>query len=254
MPGSMITPKLESVLKQRQEKSFVHLNCHRIGEVQSFDKTNQTAVVRIVDKRVNIDSITGNLTYSDYAPLTDVPVFTPISQQKNGKKKGIEFPINTGDSCLLLFNDRDMENWFTTGQIQPPLTSRSHQMTDAIAIVGLHNESNKVSNYDNEAVSLYYEDSEIKSGKTSSSMKHKTTQIIAEETKASITVGSSVFNIDSLFKIENSALSLKTLISDLADLLKTLQFLDPVTGPAPLSPTSISAIDVWKAKISQLLS
>ncbi|CAK9250669.1 unnamed protein product [Sphagnum jensenii] len=60
-------------------------------------------------------------------------------------------PIAQGDQCLILFNDRSIDNWFTSGQVQPLASSRLHSFSDGIALVGLNYLNNgvtKLTNYD----------------------------------------------------------------------------------------------------------
>lgn len=55
-----------------------------------------------------------------------------------GGGAALTFPVKAGDSCLLVFLDRDNDTWLTTGQTgQPPNTARLHNLSDAVAIVGL---------------------------------------------------------------------------------------------------------------------
>jgi hypothetical protein len=118
------------------------INCHQIGTIQSFDSLTQTAVVSINAKKLISD--TPVEMWRDYPPLVDVPVII-----LSGGGSCITFPINTGDECLLLFNDRDIDNWFKNSGINTYNTYRTHDLSDAIAIVGLKSTPNMLSSYNN---------------------------------------------------------------------------------------------------------
>ena len=70
----------------------------------------------------------------DYPALVNVPVFV-----YQGGGAYIQMPIVVGDTCLLLFCDRDMDIWFETAQVAPPNSDRLHNINDAIALVGINN-------------------------------------------------------------------------------------------------------------------
>jgi len=113
------------------------LNCHQIGIVQAFYPATQTA-----DININIAEVY-NGTLIKYPTLLSVPVII-----LHGGSGAITFPITKGDICLVLFNDRDMDNWYTSGQTgNAPNTTRTHSLSDGIALVGLFSGKNPLSTY-----------------------------------------------------------------------------------------------------------
>ena len=70
----------------------------------------------------------------------------------------LTFPINQGDECIILFNDREIDNWYGQGGSQAFTTHRTHDYSDAIVIVGLRNALKALTTYNNEAIELNYND------------------------------------------------------------------------------------------------
>jgi hypothetical protein len=102
------------------------------GVIDSFDSATQTAtVLPAIKMRINIG---GETSYTDYPPIVNVPVAFPFATTAGF---ALTLPVKKGDSCLLIFSQRGIDNWHELGGIQPPeegIGSRHHDLTDAIAI------------------------------------------------------------------------------------------------------------------------
>lgn len=109
----------------------VSLNCIKIGEIVSFDKNEQTATVKVLHRLDSNYDLELNKTV-EYPPLQKVPV---VVLQGGGSV--ITFPIKAGDQCLLLFCDYMIDNWWISGGVGASDFPRRHDISDAIAIVGL---------------------------------------------------------------------------------------------------------------------
>ena len=144
-------PNLASLLELFKGNLMMQLNCHQVGEIVSFDPSTQTAEVQIKMMK------TQNGELKDYAILLDCPCIV-----LSGGKGRLTFPITAGDSCLVLFNDRDIDNWFASGQKMQPRTERMHNYSDAIALVGPRNLQNKITDYFADGVELKHGNSSIK--------------------------------------------------------------------------------------------
>lgn len=112
------------------------------GIIQDFDDFNQTASIQIALKRIIEIQLDGTQVNGPYAVLESVPVVI-----LTGGSGALTFPIAAGDTCLIFFSDRDIENWFLTGAVGPPNTLRFHDKTDAFAVVGIRNTQNAIDNY-----------------------------------------------------------------------------------------------------------
>lgn len=145
------SPTLEDVLESLKDNILLSYNWHRIGVVDSFNPQSQTATIILVDQKV-IPKSNGSLSYLSYPPLINVPVVINM-----GKSGGITIPINKGDFCLVSFNDRDIDNWFTNGTTnQPPKSPRTRSLSDGIANVGIFPQTAPIQNYNNLATEIRF--------------------------------------------------------------------------------------------------
>lgn len=123
---------LYSVLQALKREVLKDVNCAKIGVIQAFNAATQTATVMVAFTRVTSISPGGIRTLSEYPLLLDVPVVFPA-----GGGFTMTFPIADGDECLVVFNDRQIDNWLSQGAGQPPSVGRIHDLSDGIAIVGV---------------------------------------------------------------------------------------------------------------------
>lgn len=125
---TVVEPKLEDLFTVFGRKLKIDFNCVKIGTIQSIDYATMTASIQIVFQKQMRDG-----SYQKIPVLTDCPVFTP-----QGGGFSLQFPIAVGDTALVLFADRNIDNWFVSGGVMPPANGRLHALSDAIAIVGLN--------------------------------------------------------------------------------------------------------------------
>lgn len=205
-------PGLPDVARALKRDVFRSLNCVRVGRISSFDGTKKTAAIAIMGKRVLASG-----GFSDYPPLIDVPVVT-----LQGGGAVLQLPVASGDFCVVLFSDRDIDAWFTSGSATPPATDRAHDFSDGLAIVGLNPLSNPGAVTPADEAGLVYGGA-----------------------KVTLTTG--------LVKIANATTTLLTVLTGLITVLETLQTQDPVSGPTPLTAASIAALELQKAQLEALL-
>ena len=104
------------------------MNCVRIGVIQEFYPENLTAQVRLVGKMLTGLNPDGSQILKEYPPIyAKVCYCNPFCT----------FPLTQGMECVLLFNDRELETWFINGGSNIQAYPRMHDLTDAIAIVGI---------------------------------------------------------------------------------------------------------------------
>jgi len=119
-------PKLYDVLLAWKTQLLMNLHCVKQGQIMSY--SYPTATVQILGQRVLKDGTT-----SPYPQLQNVPVFTI-----QGGGYSLQLPIASGDQCLVVFADRNIDNWYLNGNSQPPLDGRLHDMSDGFALVGIN--------------------------------------------------------------------------------------------------------------------
>lgn len=130
-------PTLLELFSEAKRDVFESINCVQIGKIQSFDAAKKTATVQLMFKR---NTPAGTVS----APvLVDVPVFTLL-----GGSGSIQMPIASGDECLVLFCDRNLDTWFVTGSDALPPTGRCHDLSDGVALVGLSSRVSTLPAYD----------------------------------------------------------------------------------------------------------
>lgn len=198
-------PELKNVLDMLKKDIFQTLNCHALGTIVSFNPTKQTVRVKINYKKTFYEPVgNGSLRYAakniDYPILADVPIIV-IS----GGSANLTMPIKPGDSCLILFSDRDIDNWHTTGDIVPLGSARMHSISDGIALVGLNSIVDSIESYD-------------------------TDRAVLRNGTAMVGVG------ESLIKISNDVTTLKSVINNLIDIIITL-----TTAMSAATPGSVVA-------------
>lgn len=225
-----VLPQLKDLLNQLKQDILLSLNCHHIGTIQSFNSSLQTAVATINYQKTYFVLNTTTQQYENslvsYPTLVDCPVIV-----LGGGTSSLTFPIQNGDQCLVLFNDRDMDNWYsgsTTGGVATP---RLHSFADGIIIVGLRNLNNVLTTYSTSHATL----------------QNGTTQV---------GVGPSTVKIANVTYTLNGVL--QNLITDLQSLITALTanastFIE-VTGsvgsPSPLNPTIVTALTTVATSLS----
>lgn len=203
-------PNMKDLLDLFRKDLFLSLNCHHLGTIKEFDPETQTATVTINYKKSynKRNAVTGvyEQVLVDYPILPNVPVVV----LKGGAVR-MTMPIAAGDACILLFNDRDIDNWYSSGQVTQLNSQRLHAMADAIALVGLNSMATPIGDYDADRGVLEYEGG----GKVA----------VGED---KVLIANADLDLKTL---------LQTLISQISDLV-TQTALITVTCSAPASPSS----------------
>ena len=133
-----VTPK--NVLDRFEKNLLTKLNCAKVGKIKTFYANTQTADVEI----------------DGYPQISGVPVSFIC-----GANFSIQVPIESGDSCIVLFCDGDLDNWVENGQYIPEFLDDKHGLNGAIALLGITNLLTKVENYITSGIRIKYKNSEI---------------------------------------------------------------------------------------------
>lgn len=145
-------PELSDLLSLFRKDLLLGLNCHHVGTVKAFDAATQTAKVTINYKRTYFEPDALGViqpVLKDYPILIDAPVIF-----LGGGNFQLTFPVASGDECLVIFNDRDIDNWFAGSTNAPVATPRLHAFSDAFVLVGLRSLRNSILTLSSEAVEL----------------------------------------------------------------------------------------------------
>lgn len=123
------TPELYQIIRDAIRENQLDVNTAMPGTVVSYDASTQLAEVQPSFK----------ITYSNPIELVSRPVIldVPVVFPRSGGK-GVCFPIAPGDSVLLLFSQRSLDDWIDQGGEVQVRDVRLHNLTDAIAIPGFY--------------------------------------------------------------------------------------------------------------------
>lgn len=130
---------LGHVLDALKDNINYNFNCVKIATVESFDPENLTVCCKVANKRLRQINSDGSQVLQDY-PL----IYAKVHYFGWGDV-GATFPITQGMEGVLLFNDREIETWFITGQSGNLAYERCHDLSDAIFICGVHSLPNMIS-------------------------------------------------------------------------------------------------------------
>lgn len=125
--GPTCEPSLNYLLGDVQRQTALSINCVQIGTIEEYHAENNTAKVSI-----NFKVKMKNGEDVSYPVLDDCPVFV-IS----GGDASLSMPITAGDTCLVLFNDKNIDDWYLTGKVAAPADNRIHSIADGIVLVGI---------------------------------------------------------------------------------------------------------------------
>jgi hypothetical protein len=114
------------------------------GIIMSFDPAKQTCVAQPAIQRIFTEKGTVNLPV-----CVDVPVQFP-----GGGDFFLTFPVKAGDECMLHFSERAIDNWYASGGAQAPAEYRLHDLSDAMATVGINSQPKKIPSYNPTDVEL----------------------------------------------------------------------------------------------------
>ncbi len=227
--SNVTKPNLKDAFDSYLRQIFIELNCHHLGTVVSFNVEQQTAKVSINYKKTYYE-YTNDLNppkavSKDYPFLAECPVIV-----LGGGGANLTFPIKPGDQCVLLFNDRDIDNWWIGNNDLPNPTARLHNFTDAIALVGLKNLSNLIQNYD--TVHAWITNGTIKVGINNNDN-------LATIENASTTLGTQLQNLCT--QLENLATAITNLTISSGTFTVTVPALDTPTAVTGTSGTPVNA-------------
>lgn len=228
---------LSEITQLLKDNVMSNLNCHNIGRIIEFDSTTQTCTVELMQIKQFNDG------YYTPAPITQVPLIML------GAGSGyITMPNPVGTICLLLFLDRNIDNFMETGEQYVPETSRMHDFTDCVALTTFKTLANPLQNYDENAITIFNEQitEEIQSNSSIKVYGNKIqiqTQTTADEPTSSEIV------LDDKIHIANNSQSLASLIEAFVTACESIS---TVTGGG-LTPTSLQAFRDLKTQFQELL-
>lgn len=113
------------------------------GHVLAFDPATQLAQIQIGIVRTKLDKTT--FTPS---PLIEVPVYFA------GGDFAVEHQLDVGNEGFILFSQRCIDGWMTTGGVSTNPIMRFHDMSDAVFFPGIRSQPNVMSDFKNDGIRL----------------------------------------------------------------------------------------------------
>ena len=228
--------QFRNALDTLKREIFLNINCHHLVTIQSFNPVKQTATATVnYTKSFTItDPITKQVSSKNvsYPILLDCPVVC-----LGGGTGALTFPIAPGDEGLALFNDRDIDNWYSGNSSTNPNSTRLHSFGDGIILVGVRSLPHVILDYDTDAVCLRFGENKIK--------------INATKFTAALVSGTSI-EIDATGKLKITNLT-GEFVSMLVQLFNDIQtgLVTTLLGPEPLvMPTfaaDLALLETFKA-------
>lgn len=217
--GPLSRPDLATLLTQVQQDVSQNLNCHEVGEIVEFDPATQSASVQIKMLRnvVDLTRDPPSIITKPYPLLVNCPVFVNA-----GGTGYLSFPIKAGDPCLVLFNDRDLDIWWVTGNTQAPNSDRVHDFSDGLVLVGFRNKANAITGFNNTGAVLVYEGA----------------RLTLDATEARLEQLGGKLSIKAKVALNGDSMTLKQL---LLDIVTAMTALNAKTGPS--AATQIATVN-----------
>lgn len=108
-----------------------NLNTAMPGKVISYDDVRRVVDIKPMLRKACMDG-----TQQEFPVLSSVPVAV-----YGTKGAGVKLPIAAGDYVLLIFSQRQTDDFFNNGQINNTQLSRQFHLSDAVALPGLFPQS-----------------------------------------------------------------------------------------------------------------
>lgn len=121
-------PTTEETINTAIDAKLLEVRVSLPGRIEKYDAATQKADVQPLLQR---ETKAGELLTMPI--ITDVPV-----HQLRTKTAGVYLPVNPGDTGVLTFHDRSLDNWLLQGGISNPDDNRFHDISDASFVIGLY--------------------------------------------------------------------------------------------------------------------
>lgn len=145
--GRQLTEALQTIL--RVQKQQVHTAIP--GRIVDFDPKLQRAKVEVAIQQYA--KVEGGFEKWPAPLLPSVPVLFP-----RGGGAFITWPLKRGDYCLVIFQERSIDQWCQRGGTQvDPIWRWEHDLSDAVCIPGFYPYPEALRDFDQEAICVAFE-------------------------------------------------------------------------------------------------
>lgn len=119
-----VTPTLAEVLKTAMLNFSLDLRCCMPATIVKYDYKKQ-----VVDATPDFKNVYPDGSEVDMPTIYNIPLCF-----QRGDGSFISLPLKKGNKVLLIFSDRSIEKWQTSGAQNNPQDPRAHHLSDAFAI------------------------------------------------------------------------------------------------------------------------
>lgn len=142
------TPTPQEVLDKWRQSILRDLRVSMPARVEKYDSTTQLADLKplIADFFFDEDDAPTSI---ELPVVTNVPVCWP-----GGGGFHMTAPLARGDVVTLLVCDRSLDAWLAQGGIQAPVDQRRHNLSDAVALAGLHDNTKAIPSVPTDGIAL----------------------------------------------------------------------------------------------------
>lgn len=134
------TANESEMLRQVLDNASAKIRVQMPAQVVSFDANKQTIVAQPLVREKIIDRYNGEIQWIQLPQLVDVPVCFP-----QGGNFVMTMPVQAGDEVVLSFTDTNIDSWWHSGGVQNWNDRRRHDLSDAIALIGVNSTPNVIS-------------------------------------------------------------------------------------------------------------
>lgn len=132
MSNKVAPSPVYDILQQLKTEIFKDLRACLPANISGINLDGTVNAIPSVMQNIAQKGLPSGLDFT-YPELLSCPVVTI-----QGGGVGFVPPVAAGDKCLLVFSDRAINTWFTTGQPNPLPSMRMHDISDGFALVGLN--------------------------------------------------------------------------------------------------------------------
>lgn len=149
---SLRDPSIAEIVRAALDARVADLRVSLPGSIESFDAATQLASVRPLLRDTH-ENEEGDEVAEELPVIPNVPV-----QVYGAGELRLSFPVKPGDPCLLVFTDRSLDLWIERGGVVDPVDVRRHNLTDAVALVGVRAKPGALASLDTDAAALRHDD------------------------------------------------------------------------------------------------
>lgn len=127
-PQDKASPSLSQVLKEFQSNQNQNMRVSCPAQIIKYDKDKQVCDVRPCFKR----------KYKDESVVQSPIIYNvPVAFPRSGSSI-ISMPLKKNDYVMLVFQDRSIEKWMSSGGEIETADTRTHHISDAVAYPGFY--------------------------------------------------------------------------------------------------------------------